>query len=356
MPPPLDLQRKKRVIPADTASKDALATLQLASTVQPHGTKSPGIVALAPCLTAGHANLIATAGADRIALIFDVNEGRVVGRLGGAHAKRVNDIAWSPSAGAAGGVELLFTASADGLVRAWAPDAKGSGSVFARTGTAAADFSVAASIRAHGGRDALSVSLHPLGTHGVSAGADGSWAFWDVVAERVLATVPLGSGAAPTAIRVHPDGMLVALTAADGAVRIFDLRSQTVAATFEGAAPATSVAFSENGFHLASAGGDGIALRDLRKVGGTPLVATWSPGGAGVAATAVAFDAAGWTVAGGDASGAVAAWETRDEFAQVLKTVRHHSAAVSGLAWGDLSRSLVSSSLTERAVHVLRTK
>lgn len=306
---------------------------------------APGITALAPAPGGTRAHLVLTGGADKAALVFDVAQGRVAARLLPLHGKRVTDVAWHPSPEAS---DALFTASADGTVKAWA-----------RVGAAGASADVAeyapsATLRPHGGREVTGLAMHPLGTYAASCGRDGAWAFSDTHAGRVLASVPVEGAVGLEALRFHPDGVLLGIAGSDGRVRVFDVRDQTCAVAFgAGTAGVSALAFSENGYHVASASAEGAVLWDLRKVtAAQDPVKTWAPSAAGAAATAVAFDFSGAFLAAGAADGSVAVWETKDAFAQLGATLRHQAGAVSGLAWGAASRTLTSTGATDRAMHV----
>ena len=110
-----------------------------------------------------------------------------------------------------------------------------------------------------------------------------------------------GPGAGYTAGRFHPDGKLLGAGTADSAVRIFDVQSQTTAATLSGhAGRITSVAFSENGYHLAVTGEDNnVKLWDLRKLANFKTLTL----GDGETANVATFDAsASYLAVGGSSS------------------------------------------------------
>jgi WD40 repeat protein len=123
-------QRKKRAIPAETASREAVAKLAPGASFQPHAPSGPaGIGAIAVHAAARRATHVATGGADKTALIFDVGARRVLGRLPG-HGKRVTGVAFHPDAA----TDALVTASADSVVRLWVPLKAEEGAVAAAAG------------------------------------------------------------------------------------------------------------------------------------------------------------------------------------------------------------------------------
>ena len=95
-------------------------------------------------------------------------------------------------------------------------------------------------------------------------------------------------------IKFHPDGMIVAAAiSTNGAhrVKVWEVKDQKPVHAFDGhSAPISSVAFSENGYHLASVDEGGtVKLWDLRKL---KELKSFQVAGAGAS---VAFDSSGST-------------------------------------------------------------
>src|SRR6185436_287968 len=82
--------------------------------------------------------------------------------------------------------------------------------------------------------------------------------FWDTVSRRVYKRLPLEKDVHALSLAFRPQASLVALGQADGKIRIINLATFRTEATLSGHHGAvTHVAFSLNGFYLASGGEDG---------------------------------------------------------------------------------------------------
>merc|ERR1711871_375255 len=138
-----------------------------------------------------------------------------------------------------------------------------------------------------------SVDAHATGKYAVAMKASGAWSLIALEAKSVLAESSVDPGdAAPSPIRVHPDGMIVAAAiSTNGAhrVKVWEVKDQKPVHAFDGhSAPISSVAFSENGYHLASVDEGGtVKLWDLRKL---KELKSFQVAGAGAS---VSFDASG---------------------------------------------------------------
>ncbi|HYB87053.1 MAG TPA: WD40 repeat domain-containing protein [Streptosporangiaceae bacterium] len=229
--------------------------------------------------------VLATAGADGTARLWDLATGRPVGTLRASRIGAVNAVAFSP------GGKVLATAGADGTARLWDL------ATHSQIGTP-----LAVGI---GGMNAVAFS--PDGKTLATAGADGTARLWDITVYRPMGT-PLSVGAgAKDSVAFSPGGKTVAAAGADGMVRLWDLATGRPARTplAAGAGAVNVVAFSPDGRTLAVAGADGmVRLWDLAtgRLAGAPLAA-----GAG-AVNVVAFSPDGTTLATAGADGIVRLW------------------------------------------------
>ncbi len=210
-----------------------------------HKTSPPGI----SCLDIHPSKeLIVTGGLDSDISLFNTQTRKLVAKLSG-HSKRVNDVVFHPTD------DLVFSCSQDKTVRVWNGDNEGhytAGHVISRAHT----------------DDVVGISLHATGDYIASASNDKTWAFHDIRSGTTLTkksdpTVKVGF----SSISFHPDGLILATGTKDNLVRIWDIKAQENVASFEGhSAPVEGLSFSENGYHLATAGGDSVKLWDLRKL------------------------------------------------------------------------------------------
>ena len=257
--------RKKRSVPTDTATTEAVASLTLAHSYSHHTSSAPGVLAMdalplpssalfAPPSSSASNGLpshVLTGGADASALLLELpssasdapataaGAGRVTARLKG-HAKPVTSVAIVPGGhvGNSESVGAFVTGSADATVRIWGHK-QGS-----------AEWSSTAVLRSH--RDAVtSVSLHPSLPYVATTSRDGTWAFADVTAGRSLYThdvvdeaVAAGSSGdlrGFTCGSIHPDGAIYGVGCADRAVRVFDLREQVSGCFYKCYVPSSSL-------------------------------------------------------------------------------------------------------------------
>ncbi len=323
--------RKKRTPPPGLAPPEAVAAFALCAARPLHATRKGGVLALA--LAPGAGDVFASGGADATVQLFDRAAGRALASLAG-HAKRVNAVSFMESAAA------LASASADGTVRLW------------RAGEDGASYACAATLE-EGASGAVAVAAHPAGSGLLVTGAaDGSWSLWDGARGERLARAD-GGGAPAAAGALHPDGLIWATGGADGAVRLWEVRGQSRAAELGGHAGGNeggvaALAFSENGYHLASAGADGARVWDLRKL----RILAELPNTTG--ARSVAWDGSGAYLAVGGAAGAAVHAAKREWAALAALSDAASPAprgrgpagagapgAVTALAWGADARALL---------------
>jgi WD40 repeat protein len=229
--------------------------------------------------------VLATAGADGTARLWDLATGRQVGAFRASRIGAVNAVAFSP------GGKTLATAGADGTARLWNLATR------SQIGTP-----LAVGI---GGMNAVAFS--PDGKTLATAGADGTARLWDVTVYRPMGTPLAARADAVNAMVFSPDGKTLATAGADGTVRLWDLATgrQAGAPLAAGTGGVNAMVFSPDGKTLATAGAGGtVRLWDLAtgRQAGAPLAA-----GTG-AVNAVAFSPDGRTLATGGADGIARLW------------------------------------------------
>jgi pre-mRNA-processing factor 19 len=184
-------------------------------------------------------------------------------------------------------------------------------------------------------QDVSSIDSHATGKYCVAMKTSGRWSLVSLEASAVLAESQADTGdRATSAIKVHPDGMIVAgAVSTNGAhrVKVWEVRDQKLVHAFDGhAAPITSVAFSENGYHLASCdAAGGVKLWDLRKLKELKSFDVAGP------CTSLGFDSSGKYLAVGTES-AIVVREVKP-WTEVVSVAR----GVAGLAFAADARALV---------------
>lgn len=286
-----------------------------------HATTNPGIL----CVDVQKSNpdLVLTGGNDGKALLFSRASGKIAAHLNG-HKSAVVAAKFSPV-----DADVVFTASLDQQAMMWRADGTGKYNVLHT-------FS--------GARDALtSLSVHASGALVATGSKDGSWALFDCAKGSELKRVSIGAPLSTT--NFHPDGVILAAGgAADGAVRVYDLKTCKLAASLKDqhTSGLTAFAFSENGFHCASADVSGVVkLWDLRKLTAFHTLPPSAGEGdkAGAIVSALSFDESSSYLA--VAAGSRVLIHGTKGWEQVMQ-LAEHKERVTGLAWGSQARSIVS--------------
>lgn len=252
--------RKGRKPPASQASKEDLvrgcnaAASSLALSLTPHASAKPGVTCLAmthiPAQdqdqepgqdSASSSYLALSGGADKMAFLTDLRDGKVVAKLAG-HSKKITAVAMHSS--------TAFTASADHSIKVWTNDSSEGYST-------AVTFS-----NAHSG-EISSLCAHPSGSFLLGVSADNSWSFLDVARGVSLLQARNGHDEEKFSCGgLHPDGLILACGASSGAVRLWDIREQKNVASLgeedQGHSKGVScLTFNQNGYLLVSGGGEG---------------------------------------------------------------------------------------------------
>lgn len=309
----LSKTRKKRDTPPGHATQAQIATYKESGSHPIHGASKPGILSVAVDAKDG-GETVATGGADGDVQVFHRGTGKVTATLSG-HKKKVNQVVVHPRQA------LIFSASADKTARVWAG--------------AGGDFATACQVQCHTG-DVTGLTLHPTGDYFVTSSADQSWGLHDIATGKTLAQKTDSSvkgGFSST--QFHPDGLILATGTSDARVMIWDVKAQKNAAKFEGHEQGVqSVAFSENGYYMASGDGKAVKIWDLRKLKTLQTL--------DAAAQSVSFDYTGAFLAAG-AGKDVNVYHTKTW--DVVATYKGHSGAVTGVAWAPNASYLTSTSM-----------
>ncbi|KAK1809265.1 hypothetical protein LTR12_016378 [Friedmanniomyces endolithicus] len=229
---------------------------------------------------------------------------------------------------------------------AWAKDrpvvATSSGAVVVtQEGTVQAKF------QQHAGA-ATAVAVHPSYDLLASAGIDKSYVLYDLQQAKVLTQV--FSDYELTTIAFHPDGHLLAAGTSDGSTLLYDIKTSQLAHTFAASAvaPVSGLSFSENGTWLAAStqGQSTITIYDLRKLNVLKTLDV------GTAVTSVSWDYTGQFLAACGPGGVVVSQYSKSAKAWG-EPLRKALGAVD-VKWGANAKSLVALT-AEGAVSVFST-
>lgn len=308
-------KKRKKAAREGLVTEEAVAAFKCTSSHTPHLSTTPGITCLDVHPT--RSELVATGGNDQVVRLFDSLSSTSVATLSG-HSKRISSVVFHPEN------DIVLSSSHDQTVRVWVPT----------EGT----YSSAFTLKPHSG-GICGMSLHPSNNYIVSAAMDRTWSFSNISTGAVLTQVKDESiEAAYSASALHPDGLIVATGTEDSHVYLWDVQQnmKNVAKLAGHTGAIRSLAFSSNGFHLATAGHDGVVklwdLRELKKISefevGSPLAS-------------VAFDASGSFFAAGSVDDLrlfeTSSWRTVNTLEQ--------KGPVTGVKWGAQGKSLVSCSM-----------
>jgi len=190
---------------------------------------------------------IITGGNDKKVIIFDKNKETLLHTLKG-HTKKITGVMFHSTQ------DVVFSCSADKTTKIWSASKEG--------------YSASHTVKCHQD-EVTDFGLHVTGDYMVTSSLDSTWAFVDIRSGKVLSQVSSDSVQhGYTCVKFHPDGLLVGAGTVDSVLRIWDIKSQDNVASFTGhQGKITSLSFSENGYYLATSGGDKtVKIWDLRKL------------------------------------------------------------------------------------------
>lgn len=294
--------RKKRQPPADQTTAEAIASFSALGSAKAHskGHTCVDVHASEP--------LAATGGADGHVSLYDCATGTAKATLKG-HTKKVHEVSLHPTK------PIVLSCSADKTARCWNTDGEQLHVLSTHSGPVTA------------------CTLHSTGDYAVTASTDKSWALHDL--ETGSSVFVVGNGTAGySCASFHPDGLILG-TGTEAVVRIWDVKSRAEVAALEGHQGAIScLAFSENGYYMATGAADAtVKLWDLRK---TKNFHTITPA-AGGAIGGVQFDYSGQFLTVG--SNDVSVYETKGW--STVASFTDHKAAVTGVGFGRSASLLV---------------
>jgi len=240
----LQSQRKGKKKPQGLAPKDALSEYtELSNFHTLHSSSSPGVL----CVSAHESqpNHILTGGQDKKAVLFDIEQDKVVTNFRG-HTKKVTAVCYHASQ------EMVITGSADSTINLYS-SANGDDIVHTFDQHKA---------------EISSISLHPTEEFIVTSSTDASWQLHDIAMNKTLLTAQDPDNSPINCAEIHPDGILYGTGSSSKILRIWDIRKGEEAVALEGHSGAmSSITFSGNGYIIASTGNDNtVKLWDLRKM------------------------------------------------------------------------------------------
>jgi pre-mRNA-processing factor 19 len=319
----LSQARKKRVISDEIPKPEDLKSMKMQMKhTQIHSSTMIGIT----CMTLDReANRLITGGQDGHLSILDLSSYQVIQTLEG-HEGAIISVVYHATH------DTLCSSAHDTTVRIWKMDGRVHGFVCHHT------------LRYHS-NTVNGLAYHPSGDYLACSSLDGSWSLVDVergtLLLRVVVTQDDFSGL--QSIQFHPDGLLLATGTLNHQIALWDLKTQSRAASLEGhSSPAHVLAFSENGYHMASAseGEACVQFWDLRKLScihSIPLLDSDD------VASALSFDESGQFLAIGTVSGSVLIYLVKQW--KELTRFKDHANKITSVCFSRNSRSLYTASM-----------
>ncbi|CAD5212454.1 unnamed protein product [Bursaphelenchus okinawaensis] len=306
-------KQKGKKLPEGLASTETLAQFKEGAVhTGLHSVGTPGIT----CLDLNE-RLVLTGGVDKTLSLFDLDN-EVIEKTFKGHKKQITACIIHPDG------DNVVSASQDATVKIWSKSNE----------------QAKHTINIHTG-SVNDISLHPTNDYLFAFSEDQHWSVIDLNVGQALVKVKDDQDEAPiTCGRCHPDGLIFGLGTRDGNVKIWDVRNQKRVALFTGhQGTVKSLAFSENGYYLASGAEEGeVKIWDLRKLDN---VKTFAVGDGSHPVNSVTFDQSGAYLAA--AANVVQIYQARSW--KVVNTFENHSEAVTSVRFGSLATFLVTTSM-----------
>ena len=286
-----------------------------------HSTSKAGIISVDIDSSNTH---VATGGVDSKVIVFNRGSGKIEHTLKG-HSKKVNAVKFHPTN------STLFSCSADHTARVWLhEDGKYVSGIETKDHTS----------------EVTGLCVHNTGDYFVTASKDASWKFYDVTTPNSILSVNEETDSAFTSIDFHPDGLIVAGGTEAGFVRVYDVKSASVAASFQHDGHAvSSIAFSDNGYHLATGDAIGnVKFWDLRKLVALRTIDATKK----VAVRGLSFDSSGSYLAIG--SSELRVFNVKPF--ELISSFNVHKKDITGLVWGE-NASFIATTSRDRHLKIL---
>ncbi|KAJ5946276.1 hypothetical protein N7454_003115 [Penicillium verhagenii] len=315
----LSKTRRKRAVPEDWVTADAISAFKPTETSEP---LYPGSRALSIDSTG---DLALFGGADGVVGVYSLSQKTVVQTL--KTDGPVTDATWAGNKAIVG--------SATGTVKVF------------ENGSEVASFA------SHAG-GVTATAVHATGDIVASVGVDKSYVLYDLATNTVITQVFTDSGKqtlskitipfdhdinfhslALLSVQFHPDGQLLAAGGAEGHIKVFDVKSSALAADFTMSGPVKCLFFSENGTFLAAVAAQSttVSIWDLRSSKETKVLDT------GNEVQSIFWDYTGQFLLTGGPSGLTVQQFTKSS-KQWSEPLRSAVPAVA-VAWGSSAQSIV---------------
>ena len=207
----------------------------------------------------------------------------------------------------------------------------------------------------------VDLSIHPSNVIAAAAAADGSVSLVDLSRGAVIASIAAGTSSSPPSplrLSFHPDGRLLALTSGDAAVSIIDSVTMAVGAVLRGGVATISIAFSPNGYVMASADAAGrILVWDIRKAPTTDadksaLIAELTTSLS--AASLLQYDAAGLFLLAAD-SRELLVFDVKQRFRIVHTWNISGDERLAAASWSGSAKSIVAVTSSGRIIRIAKS-